>query len=242
MERYIRSSENVIKLSDVLKRVVCIKFCDDLNREPTKLAESSQIYATESMADYLPDDNFIMTYTDGQLLGMYKNDKLRVQMESLIKPELLLRIYHLCRENLTPEQIAIIKDHQAEQKIEIGEIDVEHLLETMHKCKNIQYSGLHPDTNLFILDPDGNIRTEDCLTVLRKLTIDNWDKDPIVSGDPAYLGDILIVFQVHADWVDDAGNVFDDLCIYVKVDLNQTTGDSILLVTMHPADHDDNLD
>lgn len=242
MKKYIRNADNTLYLSDLLKRVVCIKFCDDLSREPVKLSESSRIYADESMDDYLPDDNFIMTYNDKQLLNLCSDPDLQYQVESLTKPELLLRIHKLNSDVLTPKQLAIIAQHLSKKVPEVDETGVELLLEKMRKCHNIQYGGDHPDTNLFIIDPDGNIRKEDCLTVIRKLNVSNWDREPLIGQDKAYLGDILVVFQVHADWVDNGGEKFEDLCIYIKIDLNQTTGDSILLVTMHPADRDDNLD
>lgn len=244
MKIYVRNSQKIESftcLSDLLKRVVCIKFCDDITTTPTRLMETSRIYADESMQDYLPDDNLFMTYTDKQLLSMYEDEGLRPQMELLTKPELLLRLYHLCRNNLTAVQLEIIKEHISGKKISITETDVEHLLEKMHKCKNIQYSGMHPETNLFVLDQDGNIRTESCLSVINKLNISNWD-DEMIGRDPEYLGDILVVFQIHDNWIDNEGERFDDLCIYIKVDLNQTTGDGILLVTMHPSTHDHYVD
>lgn len=242
MKKYIRNTDNTLYLSDLLKRVVCIKFCDDLSREPVKLSESSRIYADESMDDYLPDDNYIMTYSDKQLLDLCADDELQYQVESLTKPELLLRIHKLNADVLTPKQLALIKKHLSKKLPKVDDAGVKVLLERMKKCHNIQYGGTHPDTNLFILDPDGNIRTEDCLAVMGKLTVANWDREPLIGQDIAYLGDILVAFQVHDNWVDNDGKEFEDLCIYIKIDLDQTTGDSILLVTMHPADRDDNLD
>lgn len=241
MKRYVRTATDIPHLSDILKRVVCIKFCDDLNREPTRLEESSRIYADESMDDYLPDDNYIMTYNDDQLLGMYNDPELKVKMESLTKPELLVRLRKLCKDNLTPEQLSIAYEYIKNKKVEIDSEGVEKLLERMKKCNNVVYLGSHNDTNIFILDEDGNIRKTDCLDVVKSLTVKNWI-DEMNGLDDHYFGDILIVFQTHTDWVDNDGNVQEDLCIYIKVDLNLTSGDAVLIVTMHPADTDNNVD
>lgn len=233
---YSKNSDD-IHLADILKRVVYINIVDDAVHTPCSFGYKRPIHANESMDDYMLDDDLVFTFTDEQILDMYEDDTYKAQMKLLEKPALLARIYRLCPEKLTGPQIATVSKYFNTQKIEVADHDVEILLAKIRQCTRINFNLRHEKSLPYIFDAEGKPREAEVKALLDTLTVENRI-DQMLSGDPQYMGDILVVFSKWSDWKLSDGTPTGYIDIYIKIDMDQTTGNSVVEVTFHKSDLD----
>lgn len=227
---------NLLHLAEVLNQVIAIEICDNVEYYPCTIAASENIY--DDLGNWLPNDKDYMYYSDEQLLNMYNTSEGRVLMEALTDGEVLDRLYRICPQNLTALQTQLVSKYYESADLIVDDTDIEDLLSKIRKCDYLEVNIRHPRTRKFVLDANGHIRYNDCLDVIHKLSLEDHCED-MYSADPKFRGDKLLVFRPRVNWVTSSGELIDDIKLYLKIDLDRTTGQCVVLVSFHIADYDD---
>ena len=225
MKRLIR---NKIHLAEVLKKIVYIEFCKDVTKVPMGIA------ATSDIDSY--DDKLLLKLSDDKLTEISDT-----RMELIQDGEVLDRLYQLCPERFSEELLKRLQQYYSDTTFEIDTEDIKVLLEYIKECNQVVYhSNPHKRTSTddFILDSGDHVRQEDCLKVLKSLTVDDYRENKI-GADPRYFGDDLIVFRTYQPWTTLSGTVLTDICIYIKLDLNMSNGNCVAIVSFHDAKYQD---
>ena len=214
-----------LHLSDILGDIIGIRICEDVRLFPCTIAA----------ADDIGNDNDNLTYT----LSDEKLRKLSDERISLITDgPLLHRIYKLMPEKLSDEQLQLLKEYYTKTRFEMDEADIKTFLNKLQTCKTIIYDHKHQKTKEFILDSGKKIRDDDCLEIIKSLTVEDYSEN-MYSGNSRFFGDELIVFKPYADWQLNTGEIITDLCIYVKLDIDLTDGTTVAIISFHDAKYED---
>ena len=123
---------------------------------------------------------------------------------------------------------------------EIHTIRDARLLNKLKTCTSVSYDRKHKKTNAFLFDDEGKFREQDCLDIIKNLKVEDYVASTR-SYNPNFLGHNLIVFEPDADWELSNGMVLHNLTVYVKLDVDETTGQCVALVSMHAVSRDDEL-
>ena len=231
MKKLVRNSE--IHLRDILKYVIHIEICEDITRAPRYLAASTDLDDSDEFARLLKEEKMTLTLTDEQLLKMSD-----AYLNSIEDGELLHRINKLCPERLSAEQLAILSKYYSDTRIDIDDADIVDFLDKLKSCESISYSYTNKRTNAFALDSGRKLRSDDCISIIQSLTLEDY-REGMYGADKHYYGDNLLVFRTNVEWVDNLGQIYSDLQVYIKLDLDKTTGDCIALVSFHEAKYED---
>lgn len=224
-------------LESVVSAIVCSYICDDVRQEPCHLAVmpnpifGATKYTPSSDEDYDPqeEEEFYLGVNDSVLLNLPKNIVHRFR-----NIDLLVRIAKLNGKMLSYNQYDYLKKNLKRKSGHsiITDKDIVYLLKLLKNCDNIDYSFSHSKTNEFILTKDGKLRKEDVLNVLHNLEFNDWAyKTRSVNWN--HLGDTLFIFTPHVDWTTSDGKYLNNVEIYIKLDVDKTSGKTIALVSMH---------
>ena len=71
----------------------------------------------------------------------------------------------------------------------------------------------------------------DCLEIIHSLKVEDYYANTY-STNPDHLNNVLIIFAPQVVTLSD-GRTFDNLIIYLKIDLDETTDEAIALVSLH---------
>ena len=234
MKRLIKTD---MKLSDIVSRVIYIEFCSDVTRKPCVITASTDPDNDSEDIDFasmINMDQIRYEMSDEQLMKM--SDE---HIATVIDPLLLIRLIHLCKDRLNESQIQIVTDYCSTHKIFVDKGEVQKFLSLLKSCNNVGYDRRHPRTNEFVLDANGNFRENDCLRVIKSLTINDYRDESMYGANLQYLGDILLVFRPTVPWITSDGVEHTEYTIYVKLDVNLTNGDCVTMVTMHDPKYED---
>ena len=208
-----------ISLLDVVSRITHIELCDDI-------AE----YSSTSMAVAAAEG------IDSQYLSVDDQDLLSLSPETIHDfqdIDLLLRVGKLNPELLSRDQQRKLRnDLQVKHTDKVTDQDIENLLILINKCNSVSYDFHHNKTNEFGLDSEGQLRARMILRILRKLTVNDW-KYATRSVNWNHLGNTLFVFKPRLDYVDKAGMHHNQVELYIKLDVDETTKSAVALVAMH---------
>ena len=148
--------------------------------------------------------------------------------------ELLVRVGRGHKNLLSPEQqrylepILYQKDREHNQ---ITDNDIRYLLEQIKGCNEIHYDFAHDKTNEFVYDKDNQFRKNAVLRVLKNLKFDDWEYRTR-SINYRYLGNTLFIFDPDVSWINSDGQT-RYLKLYVKLDVSNSNGLGIALVSFH---------
>lgn len=215
-------------LSSIVKRIDHIVICEDLSRRPYIL--SSKVTASE-VYDELDDEQYLITLTDEQLQDLPKE-----KIHSLNNLELLGRLAKIDLDLLSYDQLDLLRKEYA-TKVIIDEEDVSKILNMIQSCTSISYEGQHWKTNKFLKDSNGNLRKEDCIDILHQLTVEDYAANSR-SFNINHIGNHLIVFEPDASWETEEGEILSDIKIYIKLDIDESDGTAMALISMHQAKYD----
>ena len=229
MKKLVRNSE--IHLRDILGVIQYIEFCEDVRRSPRMIAASEDV--DDDFMQMIEDDKLTLTLPDDQLLKL--SDE---RIESIADGELLHRLNRLCPDRLSDEQIKLLRDYYTNSHVDIDEEDIVDFLDKIKSCTHVIYNHKHKKTKEFILDSGKHIRDEDCLAIIKSLTVEDY-REGMYAADTDYFGDTLIVFRPYTEWVTNDGQVLTDICIYMKLDIDLTNETSVVLVSFHEAKYED---
>lgn len=225
MKRLIRQRRrDEIHLSDLIDRITNIIICDDVEKVPSALMSSTEVDDD--------DEQFFVSLSNEQLLEFTQDE-----IHAFSNLELLDRIYHLAPYRLSKDQIQSLRAWY-KKKVIIDKKDVRDLLELLKQCSHISYQNLHKKTNQFAADDEGMLRESDCLEIIHQLEVSDYVANSR-SINANHFGNNIIIFQPEADWETSEGEIIEDLVIYIKLDIDETTKHAVALISFHPADYVD---
>lgn len=229
MKRMMHTS-HTIHLSDIVKHIDHIVICEDLSRRPYIL--SSSVLASND-EDELTDEQFLITLSDEQLEEIPDR-----RIHTFTNLELIGRYAKIDPDLLSAEQLERLKSEYS-TKVIIDRKDVEKILAQIQNCNSISYEGQHWKTNKFLKDANGQLRKDDCLDILHQITVEDYIANSR-SFNLNHIGNDVIVFEPDAEWETSDGRVLSDIKVYVKLDVDESDGSAIALISMHQAAYDNN--
>lgn len=118
------------------------------------------------------------------------------------------------------------------EKVNIDEHAVQVMLNMLKSCNSVSYEGNHWKTNKF--RKEFNLTEEDYLTIIKDLEVEDYVATSR-SFNLNHIGNHIIIFQPDARWELDNGSILEDFQVYIKLDLDETDGSAIALISMHKA-------
>ena len=227
MKKFIKAK---LHLSDVLNHISYIEVCRDATMTPRRISATEEF--DPSIYDSIDDDKLLLRIKDENLS---KISPTRLAM--VTDGEVLHKINRACPELLLPDQIDMLKKYYNDTELIIDETDVENFLVKLKSCTNLIYKK-SPRNDAFLLDSHKQVRKEDCFKILKSLEVSDC-KEWLLGADSKYFGDNLLVFRKYIDWTMSTGEVLNDLYIYIKLDIDMSDGDCVVIVSFHEADYED---
>jgi hypothetical protein len=225
MKRMITECNSGLHLRDILRDVIYVEICYDVTMTPTNIS------ASEEVSDEF-NERILLKLSDSSLKKISDETLARIT-----DTDLLRRLEDICPERLLENQIEILRDWYANAELIIDEQDVCVLLEKIKKC-NTAICLKSAKNKKFAYDKDGRLRTAECLSVLKSLSLDDHVEN-MYGADDNYFGDQLIVFHKNVDWTLKTGEFLEDVLVYIKLDIDRTDGDCVVLVSFHEAEYEE---
>ena len=225
MKRVVRDRSHSNHLSDIISKITNILICDDAALIPCA------VHAAEDIED--DGEGFYLGLTDEQLLQLTEE-----RVRQFTDLELLDRVYHLAPYRLSAQQIDSLREWYRTKRI-IDKSDVQKIINLLRNCNTISYYGRHRKTNQFARDVNDVLREKDCLDIIHQLTVQDYVANSR-SINLSHFGNNIIIFQPDADWETDDGIVIEDLTIYIKIDVDESTQTAVALVSFHAAEFRNN--
>lgn len=206
-------------LRDALEDVTSIWVYNDVQN-----AHFTSEYPTELEEGIEPE-----FYPLEDLLFMSSEQLLNVPSEILTNQtnlELLDKVAHLDSSKLTSEQQQLLKKAYA-QKVVIDRADVEHLIQKLKECKKLIIAERPENKSLL-----ESLSVEDCLEIIKNLEVSDYAYST-KNYNLAHFGNQLIVFQPKEVVVE--GKDIGPLTLYIKIDLDQSSGTATVAISFHPT-------
>lgn len=224
-------------LANYVIRITQIEICDDVRNEYAIFPHMPE--AMVAAADKIPVDEFHDQQEEDQYYLKYTDEDLAQLDPSVVRRfrnfDLMCRVGRVNDSLLSGSQKTYIKQ-RLEQKDRthntITDADINYLLKLIKECDNISYDEKHEATNTFAYNNRGEFRTKAVLRALRNLTFEDW-KYRTRSINWSHLGNTLFIFKPRISWVDADGKQRDNIEVYVKLDVSETTKTAIALVSFH---------
>lgn len=213
------SNSNIRHLSDVVKKIDLFKVFADIDDAHYDIFD-------ESLCEDIEDDEqlFYLGWSDEQLKELAKEDT-----KDFTNFELLDRLYKLNKELLSKEQLELLKNN-FRQKIVIDREDVEDLLNKFKSCDNIWIEPYKKNRKFM---QENNLTENDCLAIVHNLKISDYYANTKSINDN-YLGNNIMIFEPK-NVVKNDGTKLGDFTVYVKLDIDEMTNDTIALISIHKA-------
>ena len=217
-------NEKLPHLKDVLKKVSHIVIYNDTN----DVHFFSFLELTEDVDDIEDsEETFYLGLTDEQLKNT-NNEKIHT-FKNL---ELLDRIYKLDKSKLSAEQLDLLREKYKE-KILVDKDDVEVFIECMKSCEHSLVADRRKNREFM---DKYNLSEDDMVKLFKSVTINDYTNNT-KSINKNHFGNNLIIFEPVAT----LNSQKTPICIYVKIDLEETTGDSIVYISFHDGERKENL-
>lgn len=218
--------KNQIHLKDIVKNITNIILYNDVDlaylRNPLKLTEGEDVDDIEDSFEAT-----CLSMSDKQLETISDED-----LHKITNIELLDRLTKICKNRLSVNQTKLLQDSYKE-KIIIDKEDVRVLIDCIKLCTNITIEDRLKNMgfmNKYKLD------LNDILNIIKNLTINDYYANTR-SVNFNHLGNNLIIFEP----VIKLNNELIQLYIYIKLDIDETTGDTVALVSIHDANKQNTL-
>ena len=113
----------------------------------------------------------------------------------------------------------------------ISKEEVANVLTKLRNCSKINQNDYYKTTKFL---RQNKLTLSDCLEIIHSLKVEDYYANTY-STNPDHLNNILIIFAPQVVTLSD-GRTFDNLIIYLKIDLDETTDEAIALVSLHKGD------
>lgn len=237
MKTYIASNSNLNKadLSAIVKKIIKIEVVDDARNEYCVLSQMPQsLFADE---DIDSDPEYDQQETDMWYLGFSDEELSKLNLDTIHKfqnTDLLIRIGRINKNLLSEEQRRYLENTLSTKNSthdKLTDKDINYMLQLIRDCNDIRYDYSHIKTNEFTFDKNKQFRKNAVLRVLKGLKFEDW-KYKTRSVNYRYLGNTLFIFDPDVVWKDQEGNT-KYLRLYIKLDVQESLGIAIALVSFH---------
>ena len=113
----------------------------------------------------------------------------------------------------------------------ISKEEVANVLTKLRNCSKINQNDYYKTTKFL---RQNKLTLSDCLDIIHNLKVEDYYANTY-STNPDHLNNVLIIFAPQVVTLSD-GRTFDNLIIYLKIDLDETTDEAIALVSLHKGD------
>lgn len=217
---------DVVHLSDIVKTIDFFVIYDDI-----KDAHLQSEFDDDIEEEYDESDAMLFSQmSDEQLLELSKDT-----LNGITDFETLDRLSKLDKSKLTADQLKILQNH-FRNKIVINKEDIEKLIDVFKQCNNIEKANYFKTIRFM---KKNNLSDEDCLDIIHNLKSSDYYANTR-SIDLDYLGNNLIIFEPKDVELKD-GRHLSNIVIYVKLDIDKTTNDTIAMISMHDTDKQNKL-
>ncbi len=223
MKRLINSSTAEFDITDILKSIDHIVICNDVTRRPYLISCSSDLDEDE-----LTEEQLLITCTDEELETLSPEN-----VHTFTNPELLGRIAKVNYDALSIQQRELLRKEYG-RKLELSEHAIQIILNMLKSCKSISYEGHHPKTNKF--RKEFGLTDEDYLAIIQELEVGDFEALSR-SFNLNHIGNYMIIFQPKGEWNLSNGKVLKDFELYVKLDIDETDGSAIAIISLHKAQY-----
>lgn len=215
-EDWENNRRKILHLKDLIKDITGIVLYNDIN--------DAHILSTIQLEEDIDDieDSFEATclnMSDKQLTTISDEDLHRIT-----NVELLDRLVKICKDRLSVNQIKLLQDFY-KQKIIIDKEDIQVLLNCVKLCNNLFIGSRYKNIEFI---KKYNLNCNDILDIIKNLTVNDYYTNTR-SINFNHLRNSLIIFEPT---ITKNENIIN-LCIYVKLDIQERTGDTIMLVSIH---------
>lgn len=215
------NEEKELHLRDVVKEISCFVMYDDIRDAHYQ----SEFTLYEDMDDEESIEEWWLSFTDKQFLEISDEE-----FSKATSFDVLDRMAKLDRTRLSNKQLNILKEKYKE-KIIISREDVIKLLESFRKCNRIFYGWYNKKTDSFMRK--NNLSLDDCLFIIKNLKLSDY-----VANTTSYsrynARNNLIIFEPKDVKLKD-GRDLGGIVVYVKLDIDDSSGDVVAMMTMHDA-------
>lgn len=229
MNRMIKSSSNELTLSDMISYIDYFVFYNNIK---------DAYYQVITASDEMTDEEWYLQFDDAGLKELIDDAEPKVltdgEIHSFTNLELLDRLYKIAPDKLSKKQKTILQK-EYKKKVIIDRADVQNLLEMFRKCNDLSMAVYHSKTRKYCKDKE--ITEEDCLYVIHHLTISDYVANTR-SINLNHVGNNLIIFEPKNVKLSD-GRELGDITVYVKLDVDETDGSTVAMISFHPAAYDD---
>lgn len=186
---------------------------DDENEDVEDSKEMNILYGSDI------SDIFIKSLTSERIKGM-------------TNAEVLDRVNRLNPDILTAEQKLLLQDFY-KQKIIVDKAGIQKLLDLIKECNYVIFEPYHK-TNIFM--KKYNLDDNDILNILKDLKLSDYYRST-KSINLNNLGNNIIIFEPTVE----LGKDKKQIIIYIKLDVDKSTGDTIIVVSIHDIKNQNNL-
>jgi len=223
MKRLINSSTAEFDITDILKSIDHIVICNDVIRRPYLISCSSDLDEDE-----LTEEQLLITCTDEELETLSPEN-----VHTFANLELLGRIAKVNYDALSIQQRELLRKEYG-RKLELSDHAVQIILNMLKSCKSISYEGHHFKTNKF--RKEFRLTEEDYLAIIQELEVGDFEALSR-SFNLNHIGNYIIIFQPKGEWELSNGKVLKDFELYVKLDIDETDGSAIAIISLHKAQY-----
>lgn len=221
MKRLINSSTAEFDITDILKSIDHIVICNDVIRRPYLISCSSDLDEDE-----LTEEQLLITCTDEELETLSPEN-----VHTFTNLELLGRIAKVNYDALSIQQRELLRKEYG-RKLELSDHAVQIILNMLKSCKSISYEGHHFKTNKF--RKEFGLTEEDYLAIIQELEVGDFEALSR-SFNLNHIGNYIIIFQPKGEWELSNGKVLKDFELYVKLDIDETDGSAVAIISLHKA-------
>lgn len=214
MKRYIRTSTSLTDLISRIKYFVVVDNIEDCNLSVINASEDTD-------AD---DAEYLLSLPD-RLLSELTDDEIH----SITNIDVLGRLAKLCEDRLTRSQINALRKEYA-KKLPIDASTKQQLLALFKQCNKVIVATRKKNTD-FIAEYD--LSSEDILNILHSLKPSDFNSRTR-NINYGHLGNNIII--LYPNILIPNKDIFVGANLYVKLDIDDQSGDAIVYISLHPRD------
>ena len=216
-------------LREIIDKIDFIIMTDDINDYHFSTNESFNENVYEDEIEIYNEEN-LLNLTDAQLMQMPLE-----KIHTFTNTELLERIYNIDKSALSADQIELLQRYYKQYNVIADSDDIEYFLSKLKECDDIWISASFKNRNFA---KRYGLKTHDLLDIIKHLKPSDYIESR-KSINIGHLGDNLMIFQPTTVVVKD--NIFEGLIIYIKIDVDESSGDICAVISFHETNHRNKL-
>ena len=224
MKRLIYNSESNNSFNWNLDNIVSITLEDD--------AESSY-----------PRNSYIFNATKLNYSSLTREQLLQLPKKELERIHDINALRKLNKDELTVQQYIEVRQANDADSFDPGTAKIREVLTKLKQCDNFYISPTKKNNSFRqkLKELGGRITDEDVESIIHGLHVSDFVKAKYSYLDESW-NSLLLIFGYHKPYTfspqkgKQTGVTIDDLEIYVKIDIDNETGDGYVVLSFHPSE------